>query len=226
VLERLAGRTAETDAAVLNEVAKIAENLYSVSPERCYPWIRPMLHGDDQRTRSRAIGTLVDLGDARSIPDFIEMLEDPARRVQASARQALEQFSGRKLGQETLPWNKWYSAQREWLETEALALREQIDSQDPAEVVAAVGALSQRRVFREELVEVLSNGLWREESEIVAATCLALGQLGSKRAAPYLLDALRDSEELVRNSAWSALKLLTAEDLPLEYAAWAQRLRG
>jgi len=226
VLERLAGRTPETDAAVLAEVAVIAEGLYSVSPDRCYSWIRPMLHADDQRTRSRAIATLVDLGDADSIPNFVDMLDDPARRVQRGARQALEQLSGRKLGQEPDAWDQWYTLQLRWLETEAVVLREKIDSHDPAEVVAAVGALSQRRVFREELVEMLANALGRKEAEIVAATCIALGQLGSKRAAPYLLDALRDPEDLVRDSAWRALKLLTDEDLPREYEVWARRLRG
>ena len=108
VLARLAGRSAEADAAVLEQVGAIAERLYSSSPQGCYSWVRPMLRAEDPRTRSRAIDTLVDLGDADSIHDFVEMLEDPSRRVQAAARQALEELSGRRLGTNRDAWGEWY----------------------------------------------------------------------------------------------------------------------
>jgi HEAT repeat protein len=96
-----------------------------------------------------------------------------------------------------------------------------------AEVVRALGALSQRRLFRDELVGPLTRVLQRPENEAVSAACAALAQLGSRRAVEPLLEVLRDPEERVRGSACNALRKLTGRDLPPDYDAWVGRfLRG
>jgi HEAT repeat protein len=227
LFEPMLGRSTELDVLVLEQAAEIARTSNSGRIDEALVWLRPLLDAPDDATRGQAVRTLSELEDTVSVPDIIVRLEDQNRRVRVAARSGLERISGLKLGDEPGPWKLWFANQLRWLETEGARLTDQLDSSDMAEVVRALGALSQRRLFRDELVGPLTRVLQRPENEAVSAACAALAQLGSRRAVEPLLEVLRDPEERVRGSACNALRKLTGRDLPPDYDAWVGRfLRG
>lgn len=227
LFEPMLGRTSELDVLVLEQAALIAGASNSGRIDDALVWLRPLLDASDDATRGQAVRTLAELEDTVSVPDIIVRLEDQNRRVRAAALTGLERISGLKLGEEPGPWKLWFASQMRWLETEGARLTDQLDSRDLAEVVRALGALGQRRLFRDELVGPLTRVLQRPENEAVTAACAALAQLGSRRAVEPLIDVLRDPEERVRGSACNALRKLTGRDLPPDYEAWVGRvLRG
>ena len=47
---------------------------------------------------------------------------------------------------------------------------------------------------------------------------------GSPAAAPDLIDRLEDSDQIVAQQAWQALRIITQKNLPLESHAWKEAM--
>jgi HEAT repeat protein len=122
-------------------------------------------------------------------------------------------------------WQAWFDTQYTWWQANRDRLEEELRSRDPGHVLAAIKVLSERRLFRHEVAEVIAAVVDHPRASIARTACTSLERLGSRRVVPPLVAALERSDESVREAATQALCTLTGADLPADAEAWADYLR-
>jgi len=143
-----------------------------------------------------------------------------------AASWSLKRVSHQQLPAERAAWESWHAAESRWSETERAGAIQALESQDAAEVVAALRQLSEHPLYRHENAAAIVRLLEREEPELVLAACAALSQLDSMLAADELVALLARPEEDVRAAAHAALLAISGRQLPAELRAWQQALGG
>ncbi|MBI5364973.1 MAG: hypothetical protein HZA53_17480 [Planctomycetes bacterium] len=224
-LVALLGRTSDLDLIVLAQLGRLVENTLGSLPEEKLSWVRPFASDADWRVRREAIATLARVQDVPSYALFVAALEDDQRLVAQTALWSLRKASGLDFEEDAKAWTAWFDAEIEWYETEGARWTALLQSEDAAEVIEAAGALAAHPIFRHETARALAAPLARSAPETGAALAGILGTLQSPAALPSLVQALGSEHEGVRTAAWSALKLVTGRDLPLEARAWAEMAR-
>ena len=88
----------------------------------------------------------------------------------------------------------------------------------------ALAQLLQYPLWRHELPDVIGPLAQRSDRPIAPAICVVLGRLGSRRAIPFLLEAVLSDQPEVQESANAALRSLTGLDLETDYIEWSRTL--
>ena len=196
-------------SVALQEIGRLAPEAPRESVLRVAMRIRPFLRRSDPGPRKHAIRVLADLHDAASVPDLIEILEVGTPGERKAAWSALRKMSGRQLPDRNSIWRSWFEEQQRWLREEGIVAIAGLGSEREADLVRAIGTLSERVLYRDFVVPELVPLLDAHDSPTIRAqVCLALGRLGSQQAVPALRVALDDPEEPVREAASQALRSL------------------
>ena len=188
--------------------------------------LRAYLASSEPALRREAAVDLGRLGAEEAVLDLVALLDDDGPRVSEKALEALHRITGMRLPGARERWRAWHAEELRWMREERPAVLAQLESRDLADVVAAIGELSRRRLFRGEIALDLSQTLWVEDPFVRTLGCIALSHLGSSAAVPALVEVLGDSDERVRSAARAALERITGEDLPAEAEAWRERFGG
>ena len=225
VLLALLGHDANLDAVLLAELGRLAERTVGAPDESTLARIRPFTSHADWRVRREAISTLARVHAVDAHPVLVAALDDEERLIAETAAWALRKLSGLDLGGDTAAWTSWFEREHEWWITAGAHAIEALGAEDRKQVLAAVGELQSRRLYRHEAARAIAPLLERDDPELAVAIASALGGLGSRTAREALVRALESRHESVRMAAWGALKLITRRDLPLEPHAWADVVR-
>ncbi len=230
ILRDILGEGPSMDIVLIPKIKEIAD----ASPSGLKRWVesrvfrklRDFLYHKQPSLRQVAAKALGELHDVESVPRMIEMLEDENDRVSGNALWSLRNISGLRFPADPIRWSRWFETESVWLENESFQVIERLGSENSAEVLAAIGSLSKRRVFRDEIAGELSWVLQHENPEMRRLGCVGLRSLGSKGAVEPLVDALPDVDEEVGKAAWEALKSITHQGLPFDHRAWSAWLKG
>ncbi len=175
----------------------------------------------DWTARRRALVALGRMGSVRSFEQIVVRLEvDDREAARDAARWALAEIAGVDRGPDPQAWRAWHAEQTDWWLERGRALASELPP-DPADVLEAVSALTQPRLYRHDAAAAIGTVLdARDDAAVVLAACAALRNMGSLRPVPALVRELDHADEDVRTAAWTALRALTGRDLPATRDAW------
>lgn len=224
VLGSMLGESDATDAAVLEEIARLARVNQPPFDPYAIERVRSYFDSQDPEIRRAAVEAAGWLADDESASRLIEMLETDTRIVRGSALEALRTLSGYSYPADPERWRAWLRTEQEWWDDRADGVFGGLDSRDLSIVVASLGEICSKRFRRQDLAERLVPLLLDGDPVVRKLACQALVQLGTLAALPALIDRLDDAEPSVRDAAWGGLKLITKLDLPPEPEPWRQAL--
>lgn len=163
---------------------------------------------------------LGELCDYDSIPLLIELLESEDGGLSGNAHWALKRITGLRFPALASRWSAWYEDELAWFEREEeLALRD-LHVGPPSAAAAAARAISERRLWREDLALELVSALERPHPTLRAPICRAIERLGVPSVALGLIDLLDDEDDASAAAALHALVTLTGRDLPADPTTW------
>lgn len=225
ILTELVGRDRDTDLVLLRVMGEIAESSPDEPPVEMADLMRSMLFSDDEQiARTAAVG-LGKLNDLDSIPLFIQMLDDAGSTRALTALWSLRHMSGGDLPAEPKAWSEWFEGEKTWQLEEGPTLYQALESEDLALVGGALSKLGAHHLYRHESASRIGPMLSSENTDVVRAAIAALQRLGSRRAVPWLVDALEAaSDAQQRQLLTSALCSLTGLQLDPDSSAWQAAL--
>ncbi len=226
-LVTLLGDTDQMDALFLREIevsAKLNQASDAEAHEESLRAVRGYLERGSSDLCRAAIAALGSLHDRSSIPALIQRLADEDSFVSRSARSSLTMMARTDLGQDPAIWQAWYEEQTTWWSETAPSVILILQSEDPAEAHKSLAALLEHPLWRHDLAEVIGPLALRADRPIAPAACVALGRLGSRRAIPFLLDAILSDKPEIRDHANAALRSITGLDLDADYIEWSRAL--
>ena len=164
----------------------------------------------DVQTVALALGSLEQF---EVVEQLIELLSDERPGVAQSAHRALCILTNKSISPSPLIWRKWHRQELAWKLDGKDAALERVSSARGETLRSTLREISRHRLQRHELALEVSRALHApgESNRVLAARVLA--DLGSRWAAPALIEALDDSSESVRTSAHQALVSVTGTDL-------------
>ncbi len=224
VLVEILGQDAELALDALVEIEQVTRRGLWLDENACAV-LRSCLDQRQEEELRYAILSLGHLGDAESVWRLIQLLDDPLERIRTSSLKSLQAISGVELPADPTRWVARYESELRWHEIDLRRLRRELSSRDHSDVIRAIVELSQNRTFRNEIVYDLCPLLFHRDRRIVQATCSALGQIGTLRAAPCLVQLLGEAEDnRFAELGGEALQALTGLDLPPTNEAWTAAL--
>lgn len=226
LLMALLGRNAELTSVTLAELAKLRMRSVVSATTLGAERVMPFLDGTDHRQRKLAILALGQLHYAGGAEKLIELLQDAIPGVARAALSSLQTLSGLHWRNDPERWKLWLADEQVWIEEQAPELGRVLASGHPTEAIQAVRELAQHTLFRDRVAQLLRAGLERDEIGVVRTTCTALCGLGSLSVARELVPLLSNQEQIVRDSACTALETLVGERLgskPQAWNAWLDR---
>jgi len=210
--------------AVLDRISEVAGTLHDAELDDTLWQVHWLVDNPDANIRREAALALGNLQDSTSCPKLIQMLQDSDRRVVGAALWALRNMSERNFAADVQLWLGWYEDERAWFEGPAVELESELRSPDPARVTHAVALLCHHPLFKHRLAATLGPLLLGEDPGTAATACAALGQLGSRRAVPFLVARLEYPEDAVTADVRRTLEVLTGLSLPAAGEAWNEAL--
>ena len=186
---------------------------------------RGQLASRDVALRRTCVAALGNLGDVESFLDLARLLDDPDRSTQRAALAALQQLSGLQRAWQQPQWLAWFEAEKAWLES-VPELRSELRSDDLYQAKAATRELAAHPLFAEQAVEQFKLCMTHPDAGIRQLACEGLASLKHPDATQPLIDALRDREQAVRDSALGGLQRVTGMDLGQQQHAWQQWWRS
>lgn len=188
--------------------------------------LRWTLDPDQPEACGALVMALGELRDSESVPVLIEFLSGSHAGLAGNALWALRRITD--LNFPALPerWSAWYESELAWFTREQdFALRD-LHSGSPSAAAAAARAISERRLWREELAEELLTALQRPHPTLRAPICRAIERLGVDSVAPGLVDLLDDDDPASVQAALRTLTALTGRELPADSMTWRLALTG
>lgn len=223
LLANLLGRTEGSDTLLLAEIAGQGRALAGVADESVLARVRPYLAGTDRYGLILAVQAVAALEDTASVGKLIALLSHDDPSVGAAAETALTALVQKHCrGAEA--WERWHEAELAWWSEEGPRVLGELEATEPAVAIAALRALAEHRLYRQECAQAIAGVLWRPEPDLVLAACSALGDLKSARALPELLQLLEHGDEPLARAAASALRAVTGLALPADAALWREAL--
>jgi len=183
--------------------------------------LRWAIDPDRPETCRALLLALGELRDYEALPALIELLDSEDPGLQSNALWALRRITGLEFPGLSSRWASWYEAELEWFaKQEESALRD-LHVGPPSAAAAATRAISERRLWREDLALELVSALERPQPTLRAPICRALERLGEPSVALGLVDLLDDDDRTSRDAALHALMALTGrDDLPADAMTW------
>ena len=188
--------------------------------------VRSKILADEPDVRRSAIVAAGRLRDEAAFEDLVRMLVDQPQLVSASARWSLHAISGVDLGAEGQAWLDWRERELTWLSEQAPALLEDLQSQVPGVVLAAVSEALRHPLHRHVVADALGPLIAHADPGVARSVCVAIARLDSSHSVPWLLAALQQPDPELQGHAAKALRRLTGLDLPPDHEAWSRALSG
>jgi len=157
LLSDILGPDPELDQALLSGLHRmtgVTEEPSIMAKLRC------VLNSDHDYLRRDAAHVMGSFKDYESIPDLIALLRDDNRAVREGAYWSLRNISGLSMPANAARWSYWYQQETEWWERKADEAAADLSSENPARIMAAIQALAQRSLHRDQV-----EGLLRSVSE-------------------------------------------------------------
>jgi hypothetical protein len=174
-LSNLLGMDPDLDPAVLSGMLQMPE---LVADSIAMTRLQSLLGAADpliRRDAAHVAGKLEELG---SVPHLIRLLDDEVASVQQSALWGLRNISGLRLPHDAARWSFWYAEEMRWWKEESERCFEQLDSENPAEVVAAINDLAQRTLYKDRVADRLTALTDADSDSVRLAAGAALASLG------------------------------------------------
>jgi len=222
-LARLLGKSLDLDIIVLAELGRVTDSSAIALSDSQLSEIRRLLDHYDSRIVRAAMTVLGKLCDRESFGAIIPRLADNDRLVCGAAHWSLRSMARVDLGDAQEPWLEWLGEQESWWQSKFPALCENLRSEDPTKVFAALSDLNRRPFFKHELAKAIGPLASGTSTPIAMQAIAALAQIGSTQASPWLIEALRSDDDR-REIAWQTLRDLTRLDLALDHDAWSRAL--
>ena len=218
-------RDANLCGTALVELGRLAPRIPPARAISLSEATRPFLRSEQANLRRGALRLLGALGDPGSAETFIELLASPSAGERRGAYDALRALSGCSFPAEEGPWRDWLEREESWWDERSEACLEQLESDEPTEVLTAVRELARHGLRRARLGEELARlALRHGEPAIRAEACGALEALRATAKLAELVDALEDPEPMVRARAHRALVAITGDSLPPDARVWSRAL--
>jgi HEAT repeat protein len=163
---------------------------------------------------------LGELRDSEAVPILIEFLSSADAGLAGNAHWALRRITDLEFPPLPERWSSWYESELEWFVREQDFVLRDLHSGSLSAATAAVRAISERRLWREELADELLSALQRPRTQLRAPICRALERLGVQSAAEGLVDMLDDGDPASVQAALRALTALTGRELPADSMTW------
>jgi HEAT repeat protein len=146
--------------------------------------IRNVLRSEHDHLRRDAAHVLGSLEDQNSIPALIELLGDRNTSVRDGAHWSLRNISGLTLPANVARWRYWYAQETRWWTEQSDAAIADLDSGNPGRIVAAIHALSQRSLHRDDVEELLRSLSDHDSEAVRSAMASALVAIGAEPDRP------------------------------------------
>lgn len=189
-------RTEESDAVVLQELARVANRHPGVCDERVVARVRPYLEQASDSALVACVTVLGRLEDAESADPLTALLDSTDPMVASEALRSLQTIGRQRFPAKRGLWEVWLRDQHRWWQEEAPELLETLEDGDAPLILRRLRLLSAHPLHRNLLAPEIVPLLDHPDLMVRRFACVVLGQLGSTLAVPALERALRD-EELV-----------------------------
>lgn len=215
-----------THEFLVQQLGRVAESSRLPGDFGLHSTLIEFLTSQNSGLRREACMTLGKLQCSESVDDLIARLNDPHAGVRDAALWSLQAITGKSMKPELERWRSWYAGESRWWRDDFQALRDQLNSEDPALVGVAIRELGRRKLRRHELARELIPLLDDPREGVVCMTIAGLGALGSAVAVEPLVESLGSDSQSVRELAAKALSSITGrDDLPAEQQAWSDPWR-
>ena len=142
------------------------------------------------------------------------------RGVRANALWSLQKITDLSMREDPLRWESWYRDESQWWAQRSADVFQRLHSTVPAQLKAALAEIGKRNGHRDRLAQETLVALDAVDPTVVALACNVLARLRSRVALLRLVPLLDQHDAAVQRAAWSALKSITGEMLPMDSAAW------
>ena len=214
------GRHDDLDAEVLKALTRIGHGGRVALSDEALERVRRAIGSSDPKLRRLALDAAGALRDGFAVDAMIDQLSDEQPVVAQAARRALTAIAGLDRGAQPQAWIAWRDEELAWRDESGEAALEQLSSDDPGVVFAAIAELVSRPLARWEAADAIAPLASSPDAAIAEAACSALCLLGSGRAIPGLLAVLTTEDEVSRERARNTLEQLTGLALPADLDAW------
>jgi HEAT repeat protein len=216
----------DADAELLTQIGRALGAGGLAVPPSTLAAVRSKILAEEPDVRRSAIIAAGRLRDEAAFEDLVRMLTDQPQLVSASARWSLHAISGVDLGAEGQAWLDWRERELIWLSEQAPALLEDLQSQTPGVILAAVSEVLRHPLHRHVVADALGPLIAHADPGVARSVCVAIARLDSSHSVPWLLAALQQSDPELQSHAAQALRRLTGLDLPPDHDAWSRALSG
>ena len=217
-LLELLGRKSKADALVLLELTRMGQPAIRLEDLQL-EHLRTYLSTPSANLKALTCDALRILGDAQSIPGFIELL-DQKEPVRSASHRALVALARRQMPAKQTTWRTWYEAELDWWRSHAQTSRAAISVGSPAAAAAALQEVARHRIDDAATAELLLQGLLRMEPELIVLTCEILASVPAFVTRSMLIDLLEHKHPKARSAAHQALQANTGRNLPMEPKYW------
>lgn len=212
-LSDMLGSTPGMDVFILDAIKSLARESGGPFQESSLNGIRFSLKAREVSVRCAAAGAAGALRDDDAIPQLIEMLSTDSALEQAAAHAALMEHTGFGYGPKPHLWDRWYQAERSYLNNAFGRHSRELRGRDQARQVQAAKGIAAGRLARDERARALVEGFSFVSDEALALQILSgLRTLDSRVAVPLLEElAADDSREVLSRVASRGLARLQAD---------------
>lgn len=138
---------------------------------------------------------------------------------------ALRNMTGLNLPDDVDRWEAWLREEREWFKRDFPGILQDLRTGSQAEALRAARTISGHRYRRDLIVVELEAAIDVVDHRVRPAICSALGNLGSMRAVPVLVDLLDFGTPGTSAAAQAALVRLTGRrDVAADARLWIEEL--
>ncbi len=204
-LARLSERDSPLQLVALTELGRLLAAGEGLADPSVVRVARTLAAHPDPAIQREALLCLGRLGDDDSIPHLLNLLEGEHAGLRTNAWWALRELTGLPFGDDPRRWRTWYEAEQDWWNGPAQELLRGMRGGRRGDVVAALKAFSEHRLFRTELAAEVARLLGHPDDELVLLACYSLRQLGVPVDPAPLRRLLDHPDERVREAARATL---------------------
>jgi len=204
-----------------------AQRIGASSDPMAHRWLcdelRERLESDSASMRIAAVRALGAQRDWRSIERMLELLEEDDENQRTSVLWALRRAT--KLEWRGLDsWRAWHTAESRWREERLEHVLDQLASNAPKQVLAALAEAAAHPLFAERTAPWAVDALASTNTLLRISAADALARLDSPLAYPALVEALDDFDTDVAQAAHRSLMRLSGLALDASAPAWRAAL--
>jgi HEAT repeat protein len=182
------------------------------------------LDSSDGRLQRAAAILLARMGDDECCQRLAQLLDNEDELTAATAHTSLKSITGQSFDAVRDQWLHWLEQENAWLVDGFAKAEESIATGLPENVLAGAAAMVEHRLYRHRAARALEPAFTHDDPTVQKIACDMAAKLGSPFAVPSLIALLENEDESVRTQAWSALKSITGQDLPLDVKRWQDAL--